>query len=355
MNIPETIFKIIEDHQCPLYELGDIFSVSGRSNMLPPGKPACMVLMIDMRLAVAKYESLDDSYTDKNLAYRFICSGNESLCTGTVRVEARVGKRILESKDVLEKYEKIRSIITALAKFPIFRGLNEQQLKELGSFLRLEHFDKDDIIIKKGDPGINLFIIASGKVEVIGDRGIKIAVLEKGEIFGEMSLISGQPVGATVKVVEAVNLLYINGKDFVKILELYPSVQIYFARLLATRLAKTNIDRIEDMASGMSGTLSEIQPVELFQSLNVNQKTGAAELSLKKGTARVCFRNGELINAEYEDSKGSEAFFTILREKEGRFKFNSNLLPEEENLPVMGEFMWLLMEGVRKIDETSEV
>ncbi|QTA78367.1 Cyclic nucleotide-binding domain-containing protein, DUF4388 [Desulfonema limicola] len=353
MNIPDTIYKIIEDHQCPLYKQGDVFTLSGRSLNTPPGKPVCMVLMTDFSVAIAKYQKLDTEHKGKSSRYRFICSGPETSCTGAMRMEGRVKIDDIETKETLEKYEKIRSIINVLSQFPIFRGLNESQLQELGTFLKLVNYKKGDLVIEKGTPGLNLYIIAAGRVEVIGEDDIPITLLEQGEIFGEMSLISGQPVGATIKAVETLKLLYIKGKDFGKILENYPSVQIYFARLLATRLTKTNIARTEDFKSGMTGNLCEIPPAELFQSLNINQKSGTVELSVLNKTAIIGFRDGELVRAEYDNKTGTEAFFEIIKQTSGRFKFSSELSETDRKAPAMGEFMWMLMEGVRKIDEEN--
>lgn len=354
MNIPETICKIIEDHQCPLYAMGDIFTLSGRSILVPPGKPVCMVLMTDFSIAVSKFLNLENGLKERTNRFRFICSGPETSCPGSMRIESRIKTEVIESKEVIEKYEKIRSIIRVLSQFPIFRGLNEIQLKELGTVLKLVNYQKGDIVIEKGTPGINLYIIASGRVEVIGEDDIPITALGQGEIFGEMSLISGQPVGATIKVVEQLKLLYIRGRDFGKMLESYPSVQIYFARLLASRLEKTNIARTEDFKSGMAGNLSDIPPAELFQSLNVNQKSGTVELTIHNKTATICFRDGDLVKAEYEDKQGTDAFFEIIKLTKGRFKFSSDLSDKDNKLPVLGEFMWLLMEGVRKIDEAKD-
>ncbi len=65
------------------------------------------------------------------------------------------------------------------------------------------------------------------------------------------------------------------------------------------------------------------------------------------------FREGNLVKAKYSKKEGKEAFFEILKEKDGRFKFSPGLPPEEENTPELGDFMWLLMEGVRRIDEEN--
>jgi hypothetical protein len=104
----------------------------------------------------------------------------------------------------------------------------------------------------------------------------------------------------------------------------------------------------------MTGRLEEVAPAELFQTFNVNSKSGALSLSLTHGAARVAFRDGAPVAAAYDGKSGVEAFFAILGETRGRFSFHPDLTPEERKAPEIGEFMWLLMEGIRRIDEAKE-
>ena len=101
----------------------------------------------------------------------------------------------------------------------------------------------------------------------------------------------------------------------------------------------------------MTGTLAQMPPVELFQTLNYNQKTGILKMNLHDGPASFAFRGGGLVKAEYGSDTGKSAFFSILGEKEGRFHFVPGLPDEEISLPELGMFMELLMEGLRKLDE----
>ena len=166
-----------------------------------------------------------------------------------------------------------------------------------------------------------------------------------------MSLISGDPVGATIKVLEPTTVLYIRGQDFLKVLNRFPSLQMYFARLLSRRLTQSNILISKEFSSGMTGTLAQMPPVELFQTLNYNQKTGTLKMNLTKGPASFTFRGGGIVKAEYGRKKGKNAFFSILGEKEGRFHFVPGLPEKDIALPELGMFMELLMEGLRKLDE----
>ncbi len=356
MSVPEATFKIVEEENCPLYAFGDEFRLSGISFQVPHDKTACTTLVGDVVEVLKLCERIDISHEGISEDI-FKCSG----CTGTVRVGYKRERRAIAERErnvpfaLPKRHESdISATANLLSNFSIFQPLKEENIKELVAYLKLQHFAKGKIIIKQGDPGVNLFIIVSGKVEVLGDDDMFITHLGKGDVFGEMSLLSGDPVGATIRVAEITTVLYINGKDFRRMLDKFSTLQMYFARLLAKRLAKANVIRSEDFASGMIGKLSEMPPTELFQTLNQNQKTGVLSLQLSEGPAELYFKEGELLRSTYGEKKGREAFFEILREEEGRFKFIPGIPEEELGISDLGDFMWLLMEGLNKIDEEGE-
>jgi hypothetical protein len=169
-----------------------------------------------------------------------------------------------------------------------------------------------------------------------------------------MSLISGEAVGATVQVVEPAKILYLNGEDFRRVLDSVPSLQMYLACLLAQRLTRTNTAMFDELSSEIMGKLSEMSPAGLFQMFNLNQKTGLIRMDLARGPAEVAFLEGDPVRAEYDGISGVEAFYRIMGVKEGRFRFQPGLPPEEMKAKPMGDFMKLLMEGVRRIDEAGE-
>ena len=347
MSFPEATFKIVEDKDCPLYELGDELILSDIALLFPPGQPACITLVEDIRQVLTLFESLGEIHEDKESGSVFDCSG----CTGKILLEYKSREASASREERKRRESDISATANLLSNFSIFQAIDEHNIRYLVTFLKLRKFRQGETIIKKGDPGVNLFIIVSGKVEVLGNDGMSITFLEKGEVFGEMSLLSGDPVGATIKVVDPTTILYINGKDFRKVLKRFPDLQMYFARLLAQRLAKTNVVRSEEIASGMIGQLSEMPPSELFQTLNTNQKTGVLNLSLPKGSADLFFRDGCLIGVKYNEEESEKAFYEILKETEGRFKFVPGLPPDKVDAEELGDFMWLLMEGIRRMDE----
>jgi CRP-like cAMP-binding protein len=339
MDAKEIIIRIVEENQCPLYHLGDEFGLKGNALDIPHDKRVCLILVKDITELMSKQGG---PVADEI----FYCSG----CTGRIKM-AYVNVPDAPTQSLAKSREELAAIVGLLAKFDIFKNLEREDIEDIISFLKLKRYSKDDIVIRKGDIGRNLYILASGRVEVLGDNSVSIAFLGSGEVFGDMSLLSGEPVAASIRVVEPTRILYISARDFRQVMTRHPGLQMYFARLLTQRLTNTNAARAEEISSGMVGKLTEMTPSEIFQSLNANQKTGVLVLELTKGTAKVAFRDGELVRVEYNRVKGKDAFFEILRERKGQFKFLPTMTEDDLSADPLGDFMWLMMEGARMIDE----
>jgi CRP-like cAMP-binding protein len=275
------------------------------------------------------------------------CSG----CTGSIKLEHSKEDRLAKNGDTTLA-DEFGSMMHLLSSFSFFKTIDEKHLNTVVSYFKLMKFEPGNIVIRKGDPGGRFYIIVTGSVNVLNDAGIIISTLDKGEVFGEMSLICNDKVNATIQVKEPSSILYIDQPNFQKILDIYPAIQLYFSRLMAERLNKSNKIRAEDLSSGMTGNLSEIPAEALFQTLNMNSKTGILTITdLSRGTARFSFRQGALIKAKYGDIVGELAFYQILKEKFGRFRFTPGISPEDFSTPEIGFFMKLLMEGMRRMDE----
>ena len=94
---------------------------------------------------------------------------------------------------------------------PFFGGLSDASLDLLVSMLVERRFDAGATVVAEGEPGRSMFIVHSGKLVVgkLGDSGhvIRMAGLDPGDFFGEMTLIEMQNRSATV-VAESPTLLY---------------------------------------------------------------------------------------------------------------------------------------------------
>lgn len=100
-----------------------------------------------------------------------------------------------------------------------------------------------DLIFKEGDLGTEMFIIHEGKVEIlnqVGDEDQLLAVLEKGDFFGEMSVLEDLPRAATARAATDCRLLQINGSTFDQLLQGNPEIAVRMMRKLSRRLRETD-------------------------------------------------------------------------------------------------------------------
>ena len=93
-----------------------------------------------------------------------------------------------------------------LRQAPIFSDLSKRDIKRLAQTARVRSYKAGSVIIKEGGEGFGLFIIASGKAEVVKDADganpSVLATLGKGDFFGETALMERQPRNATVREAE---------------------------------------------------------------------------------------------------------------------------------------------------------
>ena len=104
-------------------------------------------------------------------------------------------------------------------------------------------FEARDVIYHEGDPGDAVFVIQDGSVEVMRDVAgseLRLAILDKGEIFGEMGVINEQPRSTTVCAVEKTRLVAISKDDFLKIFSKEKPMALRILRLLCGRILRVD-------------------------------------------------------------------------------------------------------------------
>jgi CRP-like cAMP-binding protein len=130
-----------------------------------------------------------------------------------------------------------------LARMPLFRPLNDREILRVLQVVEVLPYKDDEVVIKAGDKGEELFIVLSGQVRVMhGDA--RLAVLDPGDHFGEMALVRSQPRSATVVSEGESELMLIRRSDFFEILrkehQLAVKLLWQFLGVLADRLADTS-------------------------------------------------------------------------------------------------------------------
>ena len=120
----------------------------------------------------------------------------------------------------------------------------------------LTHFDAGTTLFEEGDGGDEMYIIQSGKVAIKKKVGIGetvLAVLEKGDFFGEMAILERQPRSAKAEMNEEGDLIVINGETFGDMIKTNPEIAVRMLRKYSIRLRDTN-RQLEQAMSRMGQT-----------------------------------------------------------------------------------------------------
>ena len=75
--------------------------------------------------------------------------------------------------------------------------------------------------------------------------------------------------------------------------------------------------------------------------------------SLADGPARIFFNDGEMVHAECGSLAGTEAVAKIVGNQTGKFNFVPKLPPDAAGMAPLGNFMGILMNALREMDEAG--
>jgi len=160
-----------------------------------------------------------------------------------------------------------------LQKIPILQDLDEGELRSFLGIARRVQFPRGKMILKEGEVGDTMYIIAAGTVEVsktlvrklaredFRDRDKILTKLsaEDHAIFGEVALFEQNKRTATVVALTDCSLLEISKSDFLRLAEQNPRIGYKITRniaqLLCSRLRKTDEDTIK-LTTALSMALS---------------------------------------------------------------------------------------------------
>ena len=355
MKLFSAIFLIGAEKNCPIYKAGERLLLSEKTISCPEGKEVCLILVRDMTELLFKFLRKQPVNLEEYAGTIFNCSG----CKGLIKFSlvgpdaALEGQTLSQGAAAAMESPAKQQVGSNLLHSPLFKVILPGEFNTLLQHLHEVLVEEGTVLIRKGKKNLNLYIVVEGELRV-EDHGVHLATLSEGEICGEMSYLGADDAVSTIVATQKSRVLAVAGDVFGRLLGKNPAVQSFMAQLLASRLRQTNAARTRDFESCMSGRIDEIVPAELFQIFHMHQKTGVLTLEFYVGHGKVAFREGCIINAEYGNLRSEEAIFRILGEKKGIYRFTSGLSPKDMRAAEIGDFMMLLMEGVKRVDEEQE-
>jgi CRP-like cAMP-binding protein len=197
----------------------------------------------------------------------------------------------------------------------------------------LKHFDEGTVLFEEGDEGEELYIIRAGKVAIkkrVPHGKITLAILEKGDFFGEMAMLEHIPRTAAAEMAESGKLIVINSEVFGDMIKANPEIAVRMLRKYSLRLRETT-KQIEDLAAKAEANVvggvvpeAESSPVaaaepETGEAKAAPQQTEAIAYFISKASGNVfpVFKSDALIG-RYDSVTGSTPEVDLTQEDAAR-------------------------------------
>ena len=116
--------------------------------------------------------------------------------------------------------------------------LDAEALRSLAEHAQKRVYLPGEQVVREGEPGEEFFVVMEGEADVViktGDQTTPVAILQKGQFFGEMSLLTGAPRSATVQARSQLTVTVIGKGAMSQVLSRSRGLADQFGTILATR------------------------------------------------------------------------------------------------------------------------
>ena len=157
----------------------------------------------------------------------------------TKKLTASLNDDYLYHKDKAE-LAKMKKKTDIIGMSPFFNVLSKEQLERISSRIRLKRYNKGAVLFNEGDMADDFYIIKSGSISLYYNKNQALRefrTLDKGDILGEMAVISDNRRSLSASVISDRAELYVISKDnFLYVLNHYPELNLNMAKILCDRI-----------------------------------------------------------------------------------------------------------------------
>jgi CRP-like cAMP-binding protein len=141
----------------------------------------------------------------------------------------------------------VSEVSTFLARLRPFKKLDKEVLTLIRSSMSDRRFEQGELLMKQGEPGTSLMVVADGDVEIGVDEEGSHHVLKRahaGEVLGEMALLTNEPRSASVRAVSPVRAWVLPAERFHELAARHPRISVLLTLLLSSRLGRLEHDAL---------------------------------------------------------------------------------------------------------------
>jgi len=169
---------------------------------------------------------------------------------GGIEKQTSPGPYPMGSPNLIEK-------LTSVRKIPLFSDLRIRELAAITTITETKRCQKNEVVVREGDPGDALYLVMDGQLSVIKGMGsgreMILDAIGKDSFFGEMALIDGQNRSASVRTDSECLLLVLKTDDFLERVKDYPLIPINICKTLCRR-----IRALQSRLKGISSNRAEL-------------------------------------------------------------------------------------------------
>ena len=144
-----------------------------------------------------------------------------------------------------------------LAGAELFRFFDRESLEDLSSHAIPIRYGRGEIIFTEGATADRLYVVNDGRVAItkraFDGRESVVALMEEGDLFGEMPLFDGQPRTAEARSLEPTEMVVVPYHVVRDVLEAHPSLLWGVVELLSNRLRQTDSALADSMFLDVTG------------------------------------------------------------------------------------------------------
>lgn len=130
-----------------------------------------------------------------------------------------------------------------LAEVPLFSAATRKDLQRIARASDEVDVSAGRVLVEQGRLGHEFFLILDGTASVRRDNR-KVATLEAGQYFGELSLLDKGPRTATVVADTDMKLLVLGQREFLAVLDDVPGLAYKILRIMANRLREADLRNV---------------------------------------------------------------------------------------------------------------
>lgn len=222
----------------------------------------------------------------------------------------------------------------------------------------IKEYDAGQVILESNSAGAFFYVLQSGRAQVCGEvykgQHTEVAILEKGSCFGEMSLISDEPISNTIIAQEDCTVLHMSKGDFVKFVSDNPGILILLYKIMADRLRVKNKAYAAILRTNLMGHGHVLPLIDLAQSFEKSRYTATVFVNNDSDGGYVAFKDGHIFCAQLGKMSGADAIEQIFAWGDDVFfRVDDTQLPERANITANASTTSIILDALRNIDERS--